>query len=294
VVRDGILVHRRGNQPREIVACWEFSREEGKRMGPIVLHLGHLSISSYAALIGLGVILGLVITYLEARWRGADVVRSMDAALWALVAGIIGGRAAYVAIYWPYFSSHPREIFSLSQGGLAFQGAFVSGVLGLLIYSLWTGTSFWRLADTVAAGLALGQSVGWIGCLCTGCGYGLVTRGSLAYDLRDIYGIMAYRYPTQIMISLLNLAIFVLIFVMARLDRRQRLAPGLVAALYLALNSAGLFFLEFLRADETLYLGTLRWSQIVEALECAVALLTMAVLWARRKRAANVQHSSST
>jgi phosphatidylglycerol:prolipoprotein diacylglycerol transferase len=263
-------------------------------MGPTILHLGRLSISSYAALVGLGVLLGLAVTYLEARWRGIDVVRSMDVALWALVAGIVGGRVAYVAIYWPYFSSHPREIFSLSQGGLAFQGAFVAGVLGLLIYSLWTGTSFWRLADTVAPGLALGQSVGWIGCLCTGCGYGLVTRGFLAYDLKDIYGIMAFRYPTQVMISLLNLGIFFLIFALARIGKHRHTEAGLVAALYLALNSAGLFFLEFLRADETLYLGTLRWSQIVEALECAVALLAMAFLWIRRKRAANVQHSNST
>jgi phosphatidylglycerol:prolipoprotein diacylglycerol transferase len=263
-------------------------------MGPTLLHLGRLSISSYAALVILGIVLGLLITYLEARWRGADLVSTMDAALWALVGGVIGGRAAYVAIYWPYFSSHPRGILSLSQGGLAFQGAFISGVLGLLIYSLWRGMSFWRLADAVAPGLALGQSIGWIGCLCTGCGYGLVTRGLLAYDLRDIYGIMAFRFPTQVMISLLNLGLFLLILVLARIGRHRRLAPGLLAALYLTLNSAGLFFLEFLRADETLYFGTLRWSQVVEALECLVALLTLACLWARRKRAAISQHSSPT
>jgi phosphatidylglycerol:prolipoprotein diacylglycerol transferase len=255
-------------------------------MGPTVLRLGRLSISSYAALVSLGIVLGLLVTYLEARWRRMDVVQTMDAALWALVAGIIGGRAAYVAIYWPYFSSHPREIFSLSQGGLAFQGAFVCAVLGLVIYSLWTSAPFWGLADALAPGLALGQAVGWIGCLCAGCGYGLVTGGALAYDLRDSYGIMAFRYPTQAMISLLNLAIFVLVFALARLGHRRRLTPGVLAALYLALNSAGLFFLEFLRADETLYLGTLRWSQAVAALECAVALLTMAFLWARAKRAA--------
>jgi phosphatidylglycerol:prolipoprotein diacylglycerol transferase len=262
-------------------------------MGPTILHLGRLSMSSYAALVGLGIVLGLLVTYLEARWRRIDIVKTMDAALWALVAGIVGGRVAYVAIYWPYFSSHPREILSLSQGGLAFQGAFVCGVLGLVIYSLWTGTSFWGLADVVAPGLALGQAVGWIGCLCAGCGYGLVTRGSLAYDLRDIYGIMAFRYPTQAMISLLNLAVFVLVFALARLGHRRRVTPGALAALYLALNSAGLFFLEFLRADETLYLGTLRWSQAVQALECALALLTMTFLWARTKRAATSRRSSA-
>jgi len=255
-------------------------------MGPIVLQVGRVTISSYAAFVGLGILVGLLMAYLESRWRGVDVVVTVDAALWSLVGSIIGGRIAYVAIYWPFFSSHPSHILALSQGGLAFQGAFLSGVLGLLAYSLWNRKSFWTLADIVAPGLALGQAIGWIGCLLTGCGYGLAARGLLAYDLRDIYGIMAYRYPTQAMIGALNLAIFIVLLALARTGMRRRLAPGTLFALYLALNSAGLFFLEFLRADETLYFGTLRWSQIVEAVEFAAAFLAVLVLWTRRKRAA--------
>ncbi|HJX37692.1 MAG TPA: prolipoprotein diacylglyceryl transferase [Anaerolineae bacterium] len=264
-------------------------------MGPAILHLGRFSISSYAALISAGILLGLLVTYLEGRWRSQDVVSTMDAALWSLVAGIIGGRAAYVAVYWPYFSAHPREILSLSQGGLAFQGAFLAGVLALLAYALWNRRSFWELADTVAPGLALGQAVGWIGCLTRGCGFGLVASGSLAYDLRDIYGIMAFRYPTQAMIGVLNMGIFVLILILGRTKMSSRLPSGTLAALYLALNSAGLFLLEFFRADETLYFGTLRWSQIVEVAEFAAALLAVTLLvWTRRKRAVATEYSSAS
>jgi phosphatidylglycerol:prolipoprotein diacylglycerol transferase len=255
-------------------------------MGPTILRVGIFSISSYAASVGAGILLGLLVTYLESRRRGQDIISTMDAVLWSLVAGIIGGRATYVALYWPHFSSHPREVFSLSQGGLSFQGAFLAGVLALLAYSLWNARSFWDLADAVVPGLALGQAVGWIGCLAQGCGYGLVAKGALAYDLRDIYGIMAFRYPTQAMISLLNLGIFVLIMVVARTKVRRRLPSGTLAGLYLALNSGGLFLLEFLRADETVYFGSLRWSQIVEATEFAAALLALVVLvWTRDKRA---------
>jgi phosphatidylglycerol:prolipoprotein diacylglycerol transferase len=250
------------------------------------LQVGRLTISSYAAFVGLGIILGLVVAYLDSRWRDADPVATLDAALWSLVCGVVGGRIVYVAIYWPYFWSHPRQILSLSQGGLAFQGAFVAGLLGLLAYSLWNRRSFWETADALALGLALGQAAGWIGCLLAGCGYGLATRGFLAYDLRDIYGIWAYRYPTQAMIVVLNLGIFVVLMILARTRLRRRLAPGTLAALYLVLNSAGLFFLEFLRADETLYLGTLRWSQVVEVVEFAAALLALILLRKRYKRAA--------
>jgi phosphatidylglycerol:prolipoprotein diacylglycerol transferase len=262
-------------------------------MGPTVFQLGRLSISSYAALVSVGILLGLMATYLQTRWRRFDVRTAMDAALWALAAGVIGGRIAYVTIYWPYFSAHPTEIFSPSQGGLAFQGAFLAGVLGLLGYSLWTRTSFWDLADVMAPGLALGQSIGWIGCLLAGCGYGLVTRGMLSYDLKDIYGIMAFRYPTQAMISILNLVVFVVLLGLARGIGHHRLPPGVLAAVYLVLNSAGLFFLEFLRADETVYFGTLRWSQLVEAAEFVAALLALSYLWTRRRRAATSLSSSA-
>jgi phosphatidylglycerol:prolipoprotein diacylglycerol transferase len=254
-------------------------------MGPTIFNLGPFAISSYAALIDLGIICGLLFTYLESRWMGADVRTVIDGALWALVGGIGGGRIAYVAIYWPYFAAHPREIVSLSQGGLAFQGAFVAGVSSLIAYSLWNQTSFWHLADTVVPGLALGQAIGWIGCLLSGCGYGLASSGFLAYDLRDVYGIMAFRYPTQAMISALNLAIFILVFALLRRRSRHQLPSGFVAALYLLLNSLGLFCLEFLRADETLSFGSLRWSQLIEAAEFLVALLALYYLWRRHRRA---------
>ena len=255
-------------------------------MGPTILQLGRLTISSYAAFVGLGIVLGLAVACLESRWRGTNVVTTLDAALWSMVCGVVGGRLVYVAIYWPYFSTHPRQIFLLSQGGLAFQGALVAGLLGLLVYSLWNRKPFRELADTLVLGLALGQTVGWIGCLLAGCGYGLATGGFLAYDLRDIYGIWAYRYPTQAMISVLNLGIFVILLILARTVARRRLVPGTLAALYLALNSAGLFFLEFLRADDTLYLGTLRWSQMVEVVEFVAALLALTFLRTRCRRAA--------
>jgi phosphatidylglycerol:prolipoprotein diacylglycerol transferase len=264
-------------------------------MGPTVLQLGPFSVSSYAALISVAILAGLFVTFLESRSRGQDSVSTMDAALWSLVGGVIGGRIVYIVLYWPYFATHPREVISFSRGGLAFQGAFIAGLLALTAYSLWNGKSFWGLADTIAPGLALGQALGWVGCLMRGCGYGLVATGPLAYDLKDSYGILAFRYPTQAMISLLNLGIFVILLSLSRTRARSRLPSGALAALYLALNSAGLFMLEFLRADETLYVGTLRWSQIVEVVELAAALLALAVLvGSRRKRAAASEPAGST
>jgi prolipoprotein diacylglyceryltransferase len=87
------------------------------------------------------------------------------------------------------------------------------------------------------------------------------------------------------MMSALNLLIFVLLAALLCARTHRRLAPGMVAVLYLLLNSSGLFFLEFLRADETLYFGTLRWSQVAEAGQFIVALLALLYLRAGSRKA---------
>lgn len=251
-------------------------------MRPFFFEIGSLTISAYTALVDLGIILGLLVTYLLARWRKADPRGTVDAALVVLLCGVIGGRLAYVALHWPYFGSHLREAFYLWRGGLAFQGAFLGGVVGLLGYSFWYRWSFWRLADLLVPGLALGQAIGWVGCLLSGFAYGLPTRGAWAYELPDLYGITVFRFPTQAAMSGLSLLIFVLLMLL--LWRISRPFPGLIALLYLLLYSLGGFVFEFTRGDETLYLGPLRWSQIVEAGEFLGAFLLLRYLWRRAQR----------
>ena len=251
-------------------------------MRPFFFEIGSLTISAYTALVDLGIVLGLLVTSLLARCRKADLWGTVDAVLVVLVCGAIGGRLAYVALHWPYFSSHLREAFYLWRGGLAFQGAFLGGVVGLLAYSFRYRWSFWRLADLLVPGLALGQAIGWAGCLLSGCAYGLPARGAWAYELPDLYGITVFRFPTQAVMSGLSLLIFILLILLVW--RISRPFPGLIALIYLLLYSLGGFILEFTRGDETLYLGLLRWSQIVEAGEFLGALLLLGYLWKRAQR----------
>jgi len=251
-------------------------------MRPLFFEIGNLTISAYTAFVDLGIIWGLLVTYFLARWRRADLWGTVDAALVVLVCGVMGGRLAYVALNWPYFSFHLRESFYLWRGGLAFQGAFLGGAVALWGYSLWHRWSFWRLADLLVPGLALGQAIGWMGCLLSGCGYGLPSRGAWAYELPDLYGITAFRFPTQAVMSGLSLLIFfVLILLLWRISHPF---PGLIALLYLLPYSVGAFVFEFTRGDETLYFGPLRWSQIVEAGEFLGALLLFWYLWRKDQR----------
>ena len=67
---------------------------------------------------------------------------------------------------WSYYRANPGEIFSFST--LMAGGVFYGGFLAALFFTVWyvrvQKLSFWKLADVLAPGVALGQSVGRLGC----------------------------------------------------------------------------------------------------------------------------------
>lgn len=273
-------------------------------MHPILFRFGSTIIYTYTVLLDVGLACGLVVACLEGRRRGIAPERIVDAALWAVVAGIAGGRVGYVLANQEYFAENFREAFYIWEGGLAFQGAFLAGLLALCLYSAYHKLPFLTLADTAAPGLALGQVFGWLGCLMSGCAYGLESHGAttilalLSLDLPDIYGIHAPRFATQLLASVLSLAIFILLWAIRRrwpfdsatrftqhasrnwpLDSAQdKPFAGFTFTLYLLLYTGGQFLLEFTRGDEAIYWGPWRVSQWLYLAEAVSALVFLASL----------------
>lgn len=262
-------------------------------MYPILFRLGSTVIYTYTVLLDVGLICGLVVACLEGKRRGVAPERLIDAALWTVVAGIAGGRIGYVLANQEYFAENLREAFYIWEGGLAFQGALLTGMLALFLYSANRKLPFWVLADTASLGLALGQVFGWLGCLMSGCAYGLETQGPtsilahLSLDLPDIYGISAPRFATQPLAGVLSLGIF--IFLRAThhrrpLDHTEHIPfAGFTFTLYLLLYTSGQFVLEFTRGDEAIYWGPWRVSQWLYLIEAAVALVFLTYLLKKPK-----------
>jgi phosphatidylglycerol:prolipoprotein diacylglycerol transferase len=265
-------------------------------MHPILFRFGSTILYTYTVLLDVGLVCGLAVAFLEGKRRGIAPECLIDAALWAVVAGIVGGRVSYVLANQEYFAENFRGAFYIWEGGLAFQGAFLAGLLTLFLYSTYYKLSFLVLADTAALGLALGQVFGWLGCLMSGCAYGLESHGAtfilahLSLDLPDIYGINAPRFATQLLASVLSLAIFVLLWTTRRrwpfnpsAELRTGFAqgrpfPGFVFTLYLFLYAGGQFLLEFTRGDEAIYWGPWRVSQWIYLAEATLALVFLAYL----------------
>jgi phosphatidylglycerol:prolipoprotein diacylglycerol transferase len=270
-------------------------------MHPILFRLGSTIIYTYTILLDVGLVCGLVVACLEGKRRGIAPERIIDAALWAVVAGIVGGRVGYVLANQEYFAENLGEAFYIWEGGLAFQGAFLAGLLALFLYSTYHKLSFFALADTAALGLALGQVFGWLGCLMSGCAYGLESHGAtsilarLSLDLPDIYGIHAPRFATQPLASALSLVIFVLLWAVRRRwpfdpstglrasSTQDKPFPGFAFTLYLLLYTSGQFLLEFTRGDEAIYWGPCRVSQWLYLAEAAAALISLPYLFRKSK-----------
>ncbi|HML24607.1 MAG TPA: prolipoprotein diacylglyceryl transferase, partial [Aggregatilinea sp.] len=70
-------------------------------MNPVALDLGPLTISTYTAWLGAGILLALgVLAWRALREGPGAVTRWLDVALAALVAGLIGARLLHVWLNW--------------------------------------------------------------------------------------------------------------------------------------------------------------------------------------------------
>ena len=210
------------------------------------LQFGWLTVSTYTALLDLGLLLSLGVLAWRARRRVARPGRWVDAALVALVAGIAGGRLGYVVAHAGYYDQHRDEILRFWLGGLSWHGALAGVLVALPLYCRLRGLRFWRLADELALVAPLIGAAGWLGCLAAGCAYGRPSAGPdwLLADLPDIFGVWALRPNVQLLGAMGSLLLLPLLGVVHR-GRR----PGMTAALFLVLYGAGLAWLSSLRGD---------------------------------------------
>ncbi len=123
-----------------------------------------------------GVLVAMFWTRLEFRRRNLPNDLLYDLVIASLALGVVGARLMYVALNWQSYSTNLVAIPMIwADGGLSFHGAVAGGILAGLWLSRRYKISFWRIADAVAPGLALGHAIGRVGCFLNGCCYGLPT-----------------------------------------------------------------------------------------------------------------------
>jgi len=206
-----------------------------------------VTIYSYGLMLAIAVAVGTLMLVGDARRNNIKSDIIFDLVFWAVIGGIIGARLFYIVLNYAYFAAHPDEIIMIQNGGLAWQGGLILGSIMTVVFIKARKLSVSKMLDLLVPYLALGQSIGRIGCFLNGCCFGREVSWGIYFPIHD-----ATLHPTQLYLSGGYFIIFIL------LKRYQKFSeiPGLVFVSYLILASSLRFGVEFFRADhEILLLG---------------------------------------
>lgn len=222
----------------------------------------------------------LAVAFLAAMWwvvRAArrDVLmpdQLMSLVVWAIVGGLLGAKALLILRSLPEYLVQPSpfEWFSLTESAGDFYGGFLGALAACVIYfRRHPELPVWRTADLCAPAIALGQSIGRIGCFMAGDDYGRPTNVPWAIAFTDPE---AYRiggapvgvplHPVQLYESLVCLALFVFL---AWLSRRKQFEGEIILS-YTLLYAISRFLLETFRGDADrgfVFGGALSTSQFI-------------------------------
>lgn len=228
------------------------------------LALRFFSVPIYSLALAVGIALSIGVGIRRMALRPGTVV---DTCLGAFAGGVVGARIGHILLNWSYFADNLSDALRPGAGGLDWHGALIGGLIGLALVARWRKLALRDLLDALAPALPLLAFAGWLGCWAAVCGYGaevdtLARYPAFAAETRDVYGIVAPRYNTQVFGMALALILLIFSIILVRRgwlsDRRFWLL--------LALLSAGMFVIGFFRGDYAPVVAGLRAHQVLDAI----------------------------
>jgi phosphatidylglycerol:prolipoprotein diacylglycerol transferase len=243
---------------------------------PILYDLWGIPISAFGVFLLLAFLVAISVARGSAQRRlGVDPNWTLDLALYAIIAGIVGGRIGYIAANLGQFIVEPVKMVTIwRDGGLVYYGALAAALLLVRGAVRSKQISCAGLLDAFAPALVLGYGVAMIGALLHGLFAGRPTGVPWAIEL-----FLERRHPTQIYLMLAMVAILAIL----RAQRGRQLASGALFVLALFLQAVARFAVDFF-VEAPAVVGPLTAGQLASG---AVVLVT-AVLLVRLQRQAPV------
>ena len=119
-----------------------------------------VEIGYYGILIGIALIVGIFLSLLQAKRTRQNIEDYLEVFIGVILFGVLGARMFYVAFEWDYYSQNPNEIFRLQDGGFAFYGALIGGIVAVFLVAKVKELYPLMILDTAVVGLAAGQAIG--------------------------------------------------------------------------------------------------------------------------------------
>ena len=217
---------------------------------------------------------------------GLDGMLADELTMRAALGGIIGAKLYYIIENIPNGSLQDtfdgiiniiKGVFTLNLNeiavgiqyigaGLVFYGGLIGGMLAITIYLRQNNLSWLNIADWVAPYLALGHSIGRIGCFLVGDDYGKSTNSWVGIAFPNgLPPTFVPVYPTQ----LFEMVAYFLVFLYLRFMRAKEKNSGNLMFKYLFLVGLARFSIEFIRINPKYLLG-LSGAQLISILMMCV------------------------
>ena len=253
------------------------------------IHFGPLRLNAYGLMIAIGVIVAVRIAGRRAQRIGIGNTEDISAiAMWAVPAGVLGGRAYHVLTDYQRFQGHWFDVIKVWQGGLGIWGGVTAGVAVGWWCAKRRGLDAWWIISCAAPAIAIAQAIGrwgnWFNQELFGRPTTLPWALKVSSSVAEKAGYAAGTtfHPTFLYESI---GCVVLAWVLIRIERRLRPARGQLFAWYVAGYTVLRFGVEGLRIDSAHHVGGLRLNQWVAVGVFAVAVLFLAIDRLRSRKA---------
>ena len=258
------------------------------------LQLGPLKLNAYGLMIALGVIVAVRMAGRRAETKGVGTTDDISSiAMWAVPAGIIGGRVYHVMTDYEKFQGQWFDVVKIWQGGLGIWGGVTFGVIVGWWMARKRGLDAWWIISCAVPAIAVAQAIGRWGNWFNQELFGRPTTLPWALEVSDSVAMKAgYAAGTTFHPTFLyeSVGCLVLAYVLIRIEKRMNPARGRLLAWYVAGYTLLRFFVEGLRVDPARSAGGLRLNQWVSIGAFSVAVL---LLLADRLRSQNSPTAST-
>ena len=243
-------------------------------MFPKLIDFNYLTIHTYGFLLALGFLVGLIAAARAASRENIDKAIIYDLGVYITIAALVGAKLLFFITDLKYYIDHPAELFSLTtlrSGGVYYGGFVLAALIGIWI--TWKkNLPVWKVTDVCAPGIALGQSIGRLGCFAAGCCYGYPTSQPWGVIFQNKYSqefigvpLGISIHPTQLYQAAANFLIFGILWIALK----KKCFDGQIFLFYLFFYAVARFLIEFLRGDAVrgfVFDGILSTSQLISVL----------------------------
>ena len=240
--------------------------------------VGSFTIMFYAIIIAIGMMLAVVYSWKRSKQFGIKDGMLTDGFLMIVPFAVLCARLFYVIFEWDKYADNPISMLYIWEGGLAIYGGIIGAAIGVVVYALVRKIKLPALLDMVALGFLIGQCLGRWGNFFNREAFGAQTDAFLRMGLKlntegGMISNFQYYHPTFLYESLWNFCGFILLHNLSH--RRQY--DGQIALGYALWYGFGRTLIEGLRTD-SLYWGPVRFNQLLSAVVCLGAAVTLVVM----------------